>query len=164
MTTLQTVLQNPFAQVFFAFMGALAYSILFHITRSRLVFAALGGAVSWGVYLALAPVFPGEVLRFFIASALTTVYSEIMARVQKTPTTTYLVPSIIPLIPGGHLYYTMNFAIRGDWEQFSERGLFTLKLALALAAGIIVVTSLTTAAKNLLRHGKTPRTNGKKAS
>ncbi len=161
MTTLQTILQNPFAQVFFAFMGALSYSILFHITRSRLVFAALGGAVSWGVYLVLAPAIPGDALRFFLASALTPVYSGIIARVQKTPTTAYLIPSIIPLIPGGHLYYTMNFAIRGDWDHFSERGLFTLKLALALAAGIIVVTSLTAAVKTVLHHEKPARKNGK---
>ena len=149
---MQTVLQNPFMQVFLAFMGALAYSILFHITRSRLVFAALGGALSWGIYLALGPAIRGEALRFFLASALATVYAEIMARIQKTPTTTYLVPSIIPLIPGSHLYYTMNFALREDWDHFSERGLLTIQLALALAAGIIVITSLTKAVKSVLFH------------
>ena len=65
----------------------------------------------------------------------------------KSPTTTYLVPAIIPLIPGSGLYYTMNYAVRGEWDEFSARGLLTLKLTLALAAGIIVITSLTAIVK-----------------
>ena len=106
------------------------------------------------MYLLFGKFFPSEVLRFFLASLFTTVYGEIMARVQKSPTTTYLVPAIVPLIPGGSLYYTMNDAVRGEWDSFSERGLFTLKLALALAAGIIVVTSLTAIVKDLIQKGK----------
>ena len=60
-----------------------------------------------------------EYLGFFVVAILITIYSEIWARVLKTPATTILMPTVIPLIPGGSLYY-----------------------AIALAAGIMIVTSL----------------------
>ena len=130
-------------QIFMGFLGSLGFSILFHIKGKRLLIASLGGLISWTVFLALGSLFPGESFRYFLASATVTVYAEVFARIIKTPTTTFLVPSIIPLIPGGSLYYTMNFALNKQWAAFSHRGFYTLQLALSLAVGIIAVTTLT---------------------
>ncbi len=145
-------MREAFFQIYLAFLGSLGFSILFHITSTRLFFASFGGAISWGVYLALNPLFSSEALRYFLATAVIALYAEIMAKIQKTPTTTYLVPSIIPLIPGSALYSTMNYALRGEWEAFSAEGLFTLQIALSLAGGILVVSSATSVYKSLLHH------------
>ena len=101
---------NPWIQILMGGLGTLGFNILFHIRGRKLLFATLGGVVSWAVFLALEPVLPGEGFRYFLAAAAVTVYGEVLARVMKTPTTTFLVPSIIPLIPGSALYYTMNYA------------------------------------------------------
>ena len=69
------------------------------------------------------------------------VYAEIFARVEKTPTTTFLVPCVIPLIPGSALYYTMNYALNEQWDKFGSQAIYTLQLALSLAVGIIAVTT-----------------------
>ena len=60
----------------------------------------------------------------------------------KTPTTTFLVPAIIPHVPGGSLYYTMKFALNQQWYDFFSRAFYTVELALALAMGIIAISSL----------------------
>lgn len=140
-------------QVIMGGLGSLGFNILFNIRGRKLVIATLGGVISWAVFLLLEPLFPGEAIRFFFAAATVTVYGEVFARIEKTPTTTFLVPSIIPLIPGGSLYYTMNFALNKQWEAFSRRGYYTLQLALALAMGIIAATTvfrLVTAARKRL--------------
>ena len=129
-------------QVLMGYLGSLGFNILFNIRGRKLLIASLGGAISWGVYLLLEPVLPGEPIRFFLSAAAVTVYGEVFARLEKTPTTTFLVPSVIPLIPGGSLYYTMNYALNKQWAEFSQRGFYTLQLALALAVGIIAVTTL----------------------
>ena len=130
-------------QIFTGFLGSLGFGILFHIRGKNLVVASLGGLMSWTVFLLLEPLFPGEPIRYFLSSAAVTVYSEIFARVMKTPTTTFLVPSLIPLIPGGALYYTMNYALNEQWSLFGEKAIYTLELAFALALGIIAMTTLT---------------------
>ena len=141
-------------QIFMGFLGSLGFSILFHIKGQRLLIASLGGLISWTVFLALEALFPGESFRYFLASATVTIYAEVFARVIKTPTTTFLVPSLIPLIPGGSLYYTMNYALNEQWGSFAAKALYTLELAAALALGIIAVTTLTRMTMVAIRYLK----------
>ena len=141
-------------QIFTGFLGSLGFSILFNIRGRKLLVASLGGLISWTIFLLLQPVFPREATRYFFASAAITVYSEVFARVLKTPTTTFLVSSIVPLIPGGSLYYTMNYALNEQWDLFVQKAFSTLELALALAVGIIAITTLTRMYTAVLRRLK----------
>ena len=127
---------NYALQIITAFLGSLGFSVLFNIRRTKLLIAGLGGMLSWSVYLLLGLYFDSDPIRFV------TVYAEIFARIKKTPTTSYLVPAFIPLIPGGALYNTMKFALHNDWQSFGDTAVYTIQLALALSAGIIVVASV----------------------
>ena len=60
---------------------------------------------------------------------------------RKCPAIGYLVLGLIPLIPGSSLYYTMNYAVRGNMEMFSLRGMKTIELAGLMAAGILLVST-----------------------
>ena len=133
---------NILIQILTAYLGTLGFNILFNIRGKKLLLATLGGTLSWAMFLVLEPLLPGEVLRYALAAATITVYGEVLARLEKTPTTTFLVPSIIPLIPGSALYYTMNYALNKQWNEFAHQSFYTLQLALALAVGIIAVTTL----------------------
>lgn len=129
-------------QIITAFLGSLGFSVLFNIRRTKLLIAGLGGMLSWSVYLLLGLFFDSDPIRYFFAAIFVTVYAEIFARIKKTPTTSYLVPAFIPLIPGGALYNTMKFALHNDWQSFGDTAVYTIQLALALSAGIIVVSSV----------------------
>lgn len=129
-------------QIITAFLGSLGFSVLFNLRRTKLLIAGLGGMLSWSVYLLLGLAFDSDPIRYFFAAIFVTVYAEIFARIKKTPTTSYLVPAFIPLIPGGALYNTMKFALHNDWQSFGDTAVYTIQLALALSAGIIVVASV----------------------
>lgn len=143
---------NPFVQILMGTLGTLGFNILFNIRGRKLLFATLGGLISWSVFLLLEPALPSEALRYFVSAAVITVYGEVLARLEKTPTTTFLVPSIIPLIPGSALYYTMNHALGEQWSQFAEQAFYTLQLALSLAVGIIAVTTTARLLTAFVRH------------
>lgn len=134
---------NPFLQIIMGGLGTLGFNLLFNLRGRKLVLATLGGVISWSVFLVLEPLLPDEALRYFLATAVVTVYGEVLARVKRTPTTTFLVPSVIPLIPGSALYHTMNYALNKQWAEFAHQAFYTLQLALSLAVGIIAVTTLT---------------------
>lgn len=129
-------------QIITGALGTLGFAVLFHLRGKKMLLSVLGGLLSWGIFLILEPLFAGEATRYLLAAAVITVYSEILARLEKTPTTTFLVPSCIPLIPGGALYYTMNYALNKQWSQFAHQAFYTLQLALSLAVGIIAVTTV----------------------
>ena len=127
-------------QIVTGFFGSLGFGILFNVRGKRLAAAALAGLLSWSLFLLLGIWIADEALRYFIVALAISIYCEIMARMLKSPTTTFLMTALVPLIPGGGLYYTMTNAISGDVIGFIERGLKTISLAVALALGVIVVT------------------------
>lgn len=141
-------------QIITAFLGSLGFSVLFNLRRTKLLIAALGGMLSWGLFLLLGIWITSEPIRYFFASAFVTVYAEIFARIKKTPTTSYLVPGFIPMIPGGALYNTMTFALNTNWPMFGNAAIYTIQLAVGITAGIVVVSSamrMTVAAYRYLR-------------
>jgi uncharacterized membrane protein YjjB (DUF3815 family) len=131
-----------FIQILAAFVGTVGFAVLYNIRGVRFVFASLGGLISWSSYLLLNCFLSNEILCYFLVALLISLYSEIMARVLKTPTTTFIIISLIPLIPGSSLYYTMTGAFSGDLAVFASKAAHTLGLAGALAAGIITVAGL----------------------
>lgn len=135
--------QQDLIQLITGTLGSFGFSILYNLRGRKLLIASLGGLIAWSVYLVFRPLIPDESIRYLIASSAITVYAEVFARILKTPTTTFLVPSVIPLVPGSSLYYTMNHALNTQWQPFLERAFYTLQLALCIAVGIIAVTTLT---------------------
>lgn len=129
-------------QVLTGMLGSFGFSVLYNVRGTRLVWATLGGGLSYSLYLLLAPVFPSEMLRYFLSAAFVAFYAEILARVLRTPATTFLIPSIIPHIPGGALYRTMQLALNRQWGACLSQAVYTLSLALGLALGIIAVLSV----------------------
>lgn len=129
-------------QILMGTLGSFGFSVLFHVRGWKLILAALGGGLSWALYLVLAPIFPGEFTRYFFSAFFVAVYAEFFARRLKTPATTFLIPSIIPHIPGGALYHTMRYALLKEWYSCFHQAFYTVMLALGLALGIVAVLSI----------------------
>lgn len=128
-------------QCFYAFCATVAFGVVFNIRGRALVIAGIGGALGWGFYIGLANLMGNDVIRYFIATLAVALYSELMARKFKAPTTIYLAAALIPLVPGGGIYYTMENFIKGNIDQALATGLHTLAIAGAIAMGIIIVSS-----------------------
>ena len=152
-------MKDALIQIFMGLLGTLGFNLLFNIRGKKLVFATLGGPISWSIFLALQPLLLGETVRYFIAAAAVTVYGELLARKMKTPTTTFLVPSVILLIPGSALYYTMNYALKKQWAAFAHQAVYTLQLAMSLAVGIIAVTTVVRLTTILMSKAKKKERN-----
>ncbi len=133
---------NEILQIITAFIGSLGFALLYNIRGKKLFVAAIGGLLSWGFFIVLGWFIEDESVRYFIVALLLSLYAEIMARLLKTPTTTFIITSLIPLIPGSSLYYTMAYAFSRDSHNFIINGINTLRLAGALALGIIFATAL----------------------
>lgn len=129
-------------QILSGFIGSIGFAFLFNIRGWRLVVTAFGGFLSWALFCVLNNFISSEPVNYFIVALVISVYAEIMARLLKTPTTTFITTALIPLIPGSSLYYTMAYAFQSNSESFLERGVYTLQLSSALALGIIIATTL----------------------
>ena len=65
-----------------------------------------------------------------------------MARLMRCPVTGYVLVALIPLVPGGGIYYAMRWCLAGDTQQFLSTLVETFGMALALAVGSMLTSSL----------------------
>jgi uncharacterized membrane protein YjjB (DUF3815 family) len=85
--------------------------------------------------------FENEPLRYFIVAIFSTSYAEILARILKTPASSFSIITLIPLIPGSALYDTASFAMSGNVEKLVPKFISTVELSVALSLGIVLVTA-----------------------
>ena len=129
-------------QLLVSFTGSLGFAVLFNIHGKKLWFAALGGCLSWAVYLAAGIWTASPYICGFWSTVVITLYAECMARIHKTPVTVFLVSATIPLIPGAALYRTMNWMMMQKWDKFCADGAYTILFAASMAAGMTLTTIL----------------------
>lgn len=125
-----------FLQVLSAFLGVVALAVLFHVPGKYLVFAGLTGAGGWFVELMTMHLTENTVAASLFAALFVALLSNIFARVCKTPVTLYLVPGIIPLVPGIGMYRFVFYLLQGDNVQASGYLSFTLQVAGMIALAI----------------------------
>lgn len=125
-------------QLISAFFGAAGFAMIFHLPRKHLAAASIGGILSWAIYLAMGTVTTGIFLPALVASAFSAFYAEALARWRDVPSLLFVIPTVVPLIPGAPLYYMMSFAVAADWPQVAEYALRTGQFALGIAAGMCV--------------------------
>ncbi len=124
------------------FIASLGFALLFNIHGKGTLLCVLGGECTWVVFALSLSCFGSDILAYFFGAVFAAIYSEAMARIRKYPATSYLVVSIISLIPGAGVYYTMNHAVHGDMDLFASQGLHTAAIAGVMAVGILVVSTV----------------------
>ena len=126
-----------------SFSATFGFCIAFNIRGKKIFFAALGGAISWFFYSLPLQMGLSEISSLLLSSIIFSIYSEVLARIFKTPVTTFVVCALIPLVPGSGMYYTMREAISGNISKSLELGLNTIASAGTLALGVLFVSTLT---------------------
>ena len=124
-----------------AFIGSLGFVFTFNIHGAGSLLCAAGGIVTWFTYRMTQGAY-SDIGAYFIATMVASLYAEILARIRKYPTISYLVVSLIPLIPGAGVYYTVNYIVRGDMTLAADYGTDTLSIAGAIAVGILLISTL----------------------
>lgn len=126
----------------YSFGACVGFCLLFNIHGPGMIICGAGGALGWLVYLLMGLCWPGNFLRYLIAALVITLYSELMARLRHCPVTSYLIVALLPLVPGGGIYYAMLHCIAGDNHRFLTTLLETVGIAGALALGVLLSSSV----------------------
>ena len=130
------------SQSVFSFLACVGFCILFNLKRPKFIcIASFIGMIGWAVFILLPESGP-SILRYILATITVSSLSEIFARIEKAPATVFLLPGIIPLVPGSGLYYAMNHLINGDYPLFAQTLLETAAYAGCIAVGASFVTAI----------------------
>lgn len=133
-----TFFEKYFVMILTAALGTAGYCLNVNIKRNKILYGCIGGVISTFLYCVFVEAGLSLLLQNLIPAAVVTFYAEVLARIVKAPATVFLIPSIIPLVPGGRLYYTMRKIVDGtDPKVFAME---TIVIALGIAVGIVVVS------------------------
>jgi len=130
-------------EALFAAIATFGFAMIFNVKRLEAISSGLAGGLSWGLYLYLKASCGSEALSFFCAALFSGLVSEVLAKVLKKPATLFVVPCMIPLVPGATLYRTMSFALLGQYDKAFHEGMTALLIAGSIATGIALSASLT---------------------
>ena len=114
-----------------ALVATFGFALAYEIRRKNLIIASLCGAFSWAVYLVFGAMTDSLIFPYLMAGVAIALYSEIAARIFKTPATVYLTCGIIPLVPGLTIFRTMEACLFGDLTNFLDGLITTLKIVTA---------------------------------
>lgn len=123
-----------------AFIGTVGFSALFGAPRRFYVDCGLVGMLGWAVYLLTADL--GLVGAAFLGALTVAGVSSVLAVVRKCPTTVFLICGIIPLVPGGGIFWTAYYLVGDQLLLAATTGFTALKVTIAIAGGIILVGAL----------------------
>lgn len=133
---------SPLGYCFFAFMGCLGFCLLYNVRGIGSFLCCLGGALGWAVYLPVMWLTDNNVFISNLAASVgVAIYAEIMARLRKCPTISYLVVSYFPLVPGFTVYQAVDYGIRGESQLFLETMIRTFGISGCIALGTLLVST-----------------------
>lgn len=125
----------------YSFIATMGFSVFLCSPKKALIASGFAGAVGWTVYYFLVP-YTSNVSANFTAAILVTLISEILAKRLKQPAIIFIIPGIIPLVPGLGMYNTMLYLVQSNFDEAISKGADVLFVGGAIALGVLIITSL----------------------
>ncbi|MBE6847277.1 MAG: threonine/serine exporter [Ruminococcus sp.] len=125
-----------------ATIGTIGFSVLFHLPAKRLPVVIIGSFVTSLIQLFCDERMPQLFTGAMLATMFAVWFSEVFARVLRTPAIVLLTPILIPLVPGGSLFYTMQGILLSNAEQIRQYAMETAQVGFGIAFGTLTATAV----------------------
>lgn len=136
----------PVVRVASSVVGALGFSLYFHIEYKRIPFALANVFVTMLIICLIE--YAGGVEQVFFrtlaASFAVTLISEILASRLKAPAVVFLTSALLPMLPGTNMYLFMSYMVSGDYGLMAQNLIVAFQGALGIACGILAVGAFAT--------------------
>lgn len=125
-----------------SYVTTVCFSLLFNVSKKHVAICGFVGALGWGLYTLGEMFHYTTVFSTFVAALVISQLSYFLAKSRRAPVTVFLIPGIIPLVPGVGLYRTMYYLLFGDYTKSLEYALITFQLSGVIAGSIIIAALL----------------------
>ncbi len=129
-------------QIIAAFIAVFTIATVQGVPKRFLVWSGLNSAVSWFVYLVCQDATFSVAISTLVSTLAVALISHILARVFKSPVTVFLIPGILPLVPGVNTYRIVYYLIQEDSSNATFYFYLTLQIAGMIAIGIFIIDTI----------------------
>ncbi|MGI6737079.1 MAG: threonine/serine ThrE exporter family protein [Anaerovoracaceae bacterium] len=147
-----TTSEDLLIPILLGFASTFGFCILLNVPYRDILPATCIGGCGWlACELAAACGF-GDIASTFLGACTVGLFSDILSRALHQASTVYTIPSIMILVPGARIYYTMVELIGGKLANAAILGAQTLFAAGAIAIGLLVVGAVISIILSINRH------------
>ncbi|MBQ6973040.1 MAG: threonine/serine exporter family protein [Synergistaceae bacterium] len=132
---------NPAVLVALSFTASVGFGVVFRIPVKDLWLAGLGGALSRVCVVYLPGIIAGRFGYMTLSASAAALYAEFLAIRRKQPSTYFVYPSIIPLIPGDLFYFAITGIYLGAREWVELNGVNCLISLAGLSMGFVLAST-----------------------
>lgn len=132
-------MSNLFLEFIFAFLGTLGFTIIFNVPLRHMPVASLIGGLGWITYHIAVDTGTTIPIACFLGACIVGIGSDLASRICKEAATIFVIPGVLPLVPGAGTYYTMLAIVEGNLDNAAETGIQTLAMAGSIALGLLVI-------------------------
>lgn len=131
---------GPAVTLIAATAGCVGFALYLKVLKPKhLLACAIGSALTWAVYLLLAPHFDSGFLPTVIGAAACALFSLFAARINRAPATVFQTICVFPLIPGSALYHTAYGVVTSNSALAGEMGGRLIMICFAIVLGFMSV-------------------------
>lgn len=123
-----------------AVLGTVGFALMFRISPQKLWIVAFCGLMTFAVYETVFHLSSNLLVSSFASASFLAMFSEICARITKTPSNVFLFTGCIPIVPGSALYYSMYYLLSLDFEHALSHISATLQILFGIALGLILTS------------------------
>jgi uncharacterized membrane protein YjjP (DUF1212 family) len=121
-------------------LATIGYGIVFNNKYKHLPVVCVSGVLATLIYLIGLKLSNNSFIGVMCGTIFATLLAELLARILKSPTTVFLIPAIIPFVPGARLFYTMYSLLESDMPNAKANFNELMLASLGIAVGIILAS------------------------
>lgn len=131
-----------FMQAVMSFLAVTTLGIILCVPGRFLVYSGAAGAIGWTVYIGMQKMNENALFSMFLASFLVALASHLLARHCKAPVTVFLIPGILPLVPGVGVFRIADAMIQENNAMAGSYFVYTVQMAGMIAVAILIVDTI----------------------
>ena len=130
-------------QFFAAFLAVIFFSITLEVNKKFIIYAGITGAIGWIIYYVLVYIGISVTIASLISAIIIAMVSYIFSKLFNVLTTLFLIPGILPIVPGIAMYRMVYYFFSNNMQEAKFYLFQAITIAGAIALGIFIVESIT---------------------
>ena len=125
-----------------AFIAVVSFGVNLEIPKKHLVIVGVVGALGWITYIICDYFKLPNILSYFISALVIAILSIILSKLLKAVSTIFLIPGILPIVPGIALYKMIYFLINNNLKESGKQLMQVIWITGGIALAIFITESI----------------------
>ncbi len=137
-----SVTLHPVLMIVLSFLASASFGVAFHIYYKDLTLAGICGVLCRVVLLLSSSQTENRTLFVLTAAFVSSLFAELLATRRREPSTYLIYPSIVPIIPGDLLYFTVLGFYLNDAAMVQTYGISCVQSLLGMSIGFVLSSTV----------------------